>query len=278
MSDKDYVDDPPSKLSGKRKPAAGRRLSPLTTPGKSKLVKVGSHRDLLAMARKLASRLSDDPEFSVMLLINPVLALKQYGIELSPEMQRHVLRTLRHPPKLRLRRESLEAALNEALGEEPKPNDPAWMARLVFVLRKLPPLDLTDAAPTFRPPYNARMIERLQKQRPAATRRYPGKRRIGVQTSVGVAAWTPAVRRLDLDAPAPELPLAQRQPKTLELEQAWYYKDRDPVVRDAVELGEIERRGFPFYSPAGFRDVAAGKRVDAFRAFVKSVRLPGSGS
>lgn len=270
-------------MTGKKNKSAGkssrdalegklRVRAPLKPPVEHDILKVETHRQLLVMARTLSPRLRADPQFSVMLLANPVLALKQYGIELSAEMQRHVLRTLRHPKKLRERREELEHELEAKLGEPPKPNDGKWLAKLVFATRGLKPREIGDAAPAYKPPFNARMIERQQRLRRPATNRYKGVRRSKVQASVGVAAPGPSIRSMDLNAAVPKLPAASREPKTLTLEQAWFYKD-DPVVHNAVELGQIERRAFPFQSPAAFRDLVAGKKVDAFRAFVTSVRV-----
>jgi hypothetical protein len=254
-----------------------REFEPLPVPRANKIVKVETHRQLLAMARTLSARLEEDPQFSVMLLANPVLALKYYGIELNAEMQQHVLNTLRHPPKLRARREKLEKFLAKKLGEPAKPNDSGWMARLVFEVRGLKPRDLKDSVPVYKSPFNTGMIKRLHELRPAATNRYKGVRRSAVKSVVGVAPWSPSVRLMDMDATPPDLPAAHRATKTLTLEQAWFYKD-DPIVKAAVELGQIERRGFPFQMPAGFRDLLAGKKVDAFRAFVRTIRIPGARS
>src|SRR5690606_15830881 len=142
-----------------------RKGDALPLPAAFEPVTVKSHRELVAMARTLAPRIQQNPEFSVMLLANPVLALKQYGIELSKEMQHHVLETLRHPPKLRARRKELEASLESALGERARPNDQAWMARLVFEVRELAPLDTSGAAPAYRSALAAATVERLQRLR-----------------------------------------------------------------------------------------------------------------
>jgi hypothetical protein len=246
--------------------------APLALPAQHDVVKVDTHRQLLLMARTLSARLKSDPEFSVMLLANPVLALKKYGIDLSTEMQRHVLHTLRHPKKLRDRRAELEKALEAELGEAAKPNDSKWLAKLVFVTRDLSPRKIGSAVPTYKPAFNAQMIERQQRLRRPATNRYKGVRRSNVQASVAVSTATSSIRSMDLNAAVPKLPAASRTPKTLSLEEAWFYKD-DPIVHNALELGQIERRAFPFKTPAEFRDLVAGKKVDAFRAFVTSVRV-----
>lgn len=247
-------------------------LKVIKSPLKNGEITVSSERQLLAMARPLAKRLAADPEFSVMLLANPVLALAEYGIQLSPRMRDHVMQALRYPSALRKRQATLEKTLTEQLGEKPKPNDSKWLANLVFETRGLKPLDLAEQAPIYRTTAIDAAIARAQKGRPEATRRYSGARRIQVTARLGVAPPDPAIRRLDLDAPVPKLEPARTVPTGLTIEEAWFYKD-DPVVHDAVELGQIERRGFPFRTPAQFRKIQKGEIVDGFRAFVTRISL-----
>lgn len=224
------------------------------------------------MAKPLQKRIAADPEFSVMLLSNPVLALEKYGIKLTPRLRTHVLHALRHPKALRERRAALEKSLEKRLGKPAKPNDPKWMADYVFKTRKLAP-KLTDcAAPAYRIEDPGGLIAALKADRRPATDRYPEARRITVTSRLGVAPPAPTVRRLDMDAPLPELSPGKTPPAELPLEQAWFYKD-DPVVRDLVELGQIERRAFPFRTPGEFRAIQSGKSVDGFRAFVQAVRV-----
>ncbi len=270
------MDDDPRKQPDKQ-PGRGRRLarpglalSPLPKPRQQPAIKVESERELLLMARDLKARVADDPEFSVLLLANPVLALKAYGIELSPAMADHVLRSLRHPPQLRSRRAELEASLEKTLGEVPRPTDPAWLAKLVFQTRKLAPRDLKGLSPAYGPEIFDKAIARLNEARPAPTSRYPGVRRLQVTQRLAVAPTKPALRRLDLGAPVPASKPANDLPKTLSLEEAWFYKG-DPVVADAVELGQIVRRAIPFRTPDEFRKLQSGELVDVFRAFVRKV-------
>lgn len=248
-------------------------VKPLTPPQLSDRVKVESERQLLAMAKQLKPRLQQDPDFSVLLLANPVLALQHYGFDLSSDLQHHVLQQLRHPPKLRDRRELLEQRLTEALGEPPQPNDPAWMAQLVFDRQGLAAKQIGKREPIYRPPLNADMIAQAQARRPQGRSRYPQERRIRVTQRMGVARPEPTLRRMDLEAPVPSLKPAARAPAKLSLEQAWFYKDDDPLVRDAVELGQIRRRGFPFRTPDEFRKIMAGEKVDGFRKFVTRISL-----
>lgn len=249
-----------------------RIRAPLVRPRQNDDITITTHRELVVMAKTLAKRLGDDPDFSVMLLANPVLALREYGVKLTPELEHHVLTTLRHPPKLRTRREELEASLEKALGEVPKPTDPAWLARLVFEKREIEPREISGQEPVYKPALNAGTIANIRGRLPAATSRYPGIRRIKVVHRMGVAPSRPTLRRIDLDAPLPDLRPAKKPPSELTIEQGWFYKD-DAIVRDAVELGIIIRRGFPFKTPAEFRELAEGKKADAFRTFVRAVGI-----
>jgi hypothetical protein len=245
---------------------------PLIKPDFPEMIEVNNERELLGLARKLEERIAAQPEFSVMLLANPVLALRAYGVKLSPQLEHHVLTSLRHPPKLRARRRDLEASLEKALGEPPRPTEPEWLAGLVHTTRKLPPREIGKLEPAYKPPLSAERIATLRAKRPPATSRYPGVRRLPVKFALGVAPSRPTIRRLDLDAALPRLEPARTAPTALTIEQAWFYKD-DPVVRDAVELGVIIRRGFHFSTPDEFRRTMQGERVDAFRAFVGKVGI-----
>jgi hypothetical protein len=224
------------------------------------------------MAKPLAKRIAEDPQFSVMLLSNPVLALEKYGIKLTPRLRNHVLHALRHPKALRERRAELERTLAERIGKPARPNDPEWLAHQLFEVMRLAPKCTDGAAPAYRIEDPGGLIARLRADRRPATHRYPEARRIAVTARLGVAPPSPAVRRLDLDAPLPELAPAECAPSELPLEEAWFYKD-DPVVRDLVELGQIERRAFPFRTPGEFRAIEKGRKVDGFRAFIRAVRV-----
>ena len=252
-------------------------MLPLEKPQEHSTITVNTERELLAMARQLGKRLAADPQFSVMLLSNPVLALEKYGIKLTDRMRSHVLQALRHPKALRERRAELEHRLEKVLGEDPRPCDPKRLAHYLFGLRKLAPRQTEGLSPAYREEDPGGIVASLRQSRRAATHRYPGVRRIPVQTRLGVAPSPPAIRRLELAAKRPEQKPAERAPAELSLEQAWFYKD-DPVARDIVELGTIERRAFRFRTPGDFRAIAKGDKVDGFRAFVTAVRVdPGKG-
>lgn len=246
------------------------RLSPVKVNSNFDKLIIENHRQLLAAARQISIRLKGDSNFSVMLLANPVLALKEYGIELNKEMQNHVLTALRHPPKLRMRREELEQSLTAELGMIPKPTNEAWMADLVFNVRKQKPKLLKGLTPVYLQQLRAESIKRLQDKRPSGRRRYPNRSKLDTKFTLRVADPKPAIRRLDLTAEVPQTKARKTKPAKLSLEAAWFYKE-DPVVRDAVELGQIMRRGFPFRTPAQFRALADAKTADGFRTFVRKV-------
>jgi hypothetical protein len=256
-----------------RRPATGTRPSPAIAVDVSAYepLKIATHRDLLARQREIAERVAAQPALSVMLLINPVLAFKQLGITMTPEIAHHVLHTIQHPKALRTRREELEAKLKEVLGEPARPTEPAWNAHLLFELRKLHPLEIGERTPVYRPPLGQEESAKLHELRPAGTKRYPQPRLLPPRTRVGSVPWKESLRRIDLDAPAPKLPRAQARPAEVPLEDLWFYKDLDEVVHDALELGVIQRRAFPIHSPDSFREILEGRKSNAFRLWIRSM-------
>lgn len=244
---------------------AGKRALPV--------IEISSHRALAASQRSLAERVAAEPALAIMLTINPVLAFERMGVKLSSEIAHHILHTLQHPKAMRDRRDALEAALLEALGEAAHPTDPTWNAHLLFELRQLPPLAIGHHQPAFLPPIGDELRKGLDALRPAATARYPEPRRLPPRSRIGSVPWSASLRRLDLNAPAPTLTQAKHAPTTVPLEDLWFYKDLDAVVHDALELGVIQRGGFPFHTPDSFRQILEGKKGNAFTYWIKSVRF-----
>jgi len=78
-----------------------------------------------------------------MLLVNPVLALEDAGVEMTPEVKQHIIDALRFPPSLQKRRAELEVELGDelaALGVPYKlPLTQEQRAHLVFHVLKLEP-------------------------------------------------------------------------------------------------------------------------------------------
>lgn len=258
----------PASGSVEATPVAARDAKTALTP-----IKLESHRALAAAQGDIAARVAAEPALAIMLLVNPVLAFERMGIQCSSEVAHHILHTLQHPKAVRDRRDVLEAALQKALGEAAHPTDPAWNAHLLFELRKLKPLAIGDQAPVFLPPIGDALRQGLDALRPAGTQRYPQARRLPRRSRVGSVDWSPSLRRLDLAAPAPKLPAAKTAPKSVPLEDLWFYKDLDPVVHDALELGVLQRGGFPFHTPDSFRQILEGRKANAFTYWIKSVRF-----
>jgi hypothetical protein len=238
-------------------------------------IAIDSHRALAGKQRDIAARVAAQPDLAVMLLINPVLAFERLGVKLSPEVAHHVLHTIQHPKALRTRREALEARLTEALGEPAQPTDAAWNRHLLFDLRKLAPLVIGANVPTYLAPLGQDESKKLHALRPPASQRYPQPRLLPPRNRVGSVPWKESLRRIDLDAPAPKLPVARQAPELVPLEDLWFYKDVDSVVRDALELGVIQRRAFPVHSPDSFRKILEGQKTNPFRSWITSLRFKG---
>jgi hypothetical protein len=280
---KDGGEDPPIPRGLRNRATPAKYPRPASGPGGSPPrpvaaiprdpIAIRDHRALATAQAAIAERINADPDFSVMLLINPVMALDEMGVKLSPQIRSHILHALQHPTALRTRRDELEQKLTSALGEAPRPNDEEWTAHFLFVTRKIKPLAIGDAKPLFKAPLNADIIRNVDKLRPPATKRYPQPRLIAVKSSTGTRPWQEAVRRLDLDAPVPALPPADRAPDKVPLEDLWFYKDLDPVVHDVLELGIVQRSSFPFLSPDRFRKILDGTEQNAFRSWIRAVRF-----
>lgn len=253
---------------------SGASTGPLPQPPALQPVNITTHRELLAAVRVVAARLAASPEFSPMLAVNPVLALERYGITLTPELQDHVLRSIRHPPAVLARRQALEASLTTALEQTPRPHDSAWLASIVFNRFGLTPLQTAGAAPVYLPSPHAVILQRLEAIRPTYVRPASQVHKGGIRSTIAVAPWSEPARSFDLAAPVPALPPAAAAQAALSLEEAWFYKDANPLVRDLVELGAIMRTGLAFQLPDTFRKIAAGETPNGFRTWFRSIRFP----
>lgn len=246
-------------------PAASEDFAPL---------EIATHRALAGKMREIVRRLDARPDLAVMLFINPALVFKDLAVSLAPDLVHHVLHSTQHPPELRRRREELEGSLARELGEPPRPLDPGWVSDLLFRKLRLAPLATAGHEPVYRPPLDPEVIDRLRKLRPQPKARYAGTRRLNKVATVRVAAWRPAVRRMDLDAPLPAIEPAREPPAEVTLEGLYFYKDSHPIARQVLELGIIQRRSFPFHSPDSYRRIRDGEKPNAFRAWIRAVRFP----
>lgn len=237
-----------------------------------KPILIDKHLQLAGNQREIFLRVNNNPELSKLFFINPVLALKELGVTLSPEITDHVLRSVRHPPGLLRRRGELEQKLRERLKEEAQPNNPQWVSGFLFTRLKLAPLDTSQQEPKYLEPLNAEILRHLQAKRPKLRQR-PKDERPSAGTVISVATWRPAARRMDLNAKLPQLKPLKVAPAEVKLEELYFYKDSHPLVRDLLELGIIQRRGFPIQSADSYRKIGRGERRNAFYTWIKSVRF-----
>lgn len=246
------------------------------TPEEYEPIKLTSHKQLISKQAELFRRFNSNPELSTLLFINPVLAFREVGVTMTPEIAHHVLHTIQHPPHMRQQRDTLEASLKEELGEMPQPNDPEWLATILFEKLELTPLKTRGYRPVYKSELSDEVVEKLQAMRPKKRKRPLTKTR-GGGMRLRVRTARPAVRRMDLDAPLPDLERAERPPKTMSLETLYFYKDSHPVARQMLELGIIERRSFPIHSGDSYRRIKSGERQNAFRSWIRAVRFPKDG-
>jgi hypothetical protein len=235
---------------------------------------IDSHRALATQQREIFRRFNQRPDLSRLLLLNPALAFREVGVQLTPALRHHVLHAVEHPPATLRRRRELESSLADALEESPRPLEPEWVSALLFDKLKLEPLAIKGLTPAYREPLNAPFIARLTKLRPPATKnRYPPRRQQGGMR-LQPPPWTPLLQRLDLDAPLPEIKKARRKPAAVSLQELYFYKDSHPLARDVLELGIILARGFPIQSPESYRRIKEGTKRNALHSWIKSVHFP----
>jgi len=235
-------------------------------------LEIDRHISLAANQREIFRRFNQNPDLAKMLLINPVLAFADAGITLTPEIKRHVLETIQHSPRMRLRRSELEGKLREQIGETAQPNNPAWVSSFLFNKLRLTPLDTSGYEPQYVEPLNAEIIKRLQARLPKRRPRPAGKRKL-MGTLISVAPWKPTIRRFDLEAALPKLKASRSTPPEVTLQHLYFYKDSHPLVRDLLELGIIQRRAFPIHTGDSYRQIKDGNKPNAFRSWIKSIRF-----
>ena len=256
--------------------AALPTVSPLVPANKFPSLHLNSRRDLAVNQAEIANRIGGDPARSVLLLINPVLAFKEFGVTVSPQVSNHIMHTLHYLPQVQERHDVLQSSLREALGEEPRPNDPVWLAHTLFHKLDMQPYDTQGQTPSYKTPLDAAAMERLQQLRPQPKLRYPRLRLIPVKSHLSVAPPRPAVRALDLDAPLPALKPAAQPPAAVTLTDLYFYKDSNAVARQLLEFGMTLQLGISFHTPATFRAVRDGSKPNAFRAWITSVKFSGT--
>ena len=111
----------PKKKAGKPKQGKAGNVAKKPSSGKYKSksaperLEINTERDLRANIRAINQRFNADQDLARMLLVNPILALEDAGIQLTPEMKEHVMNALRFPPNVIERRDQLELELYDEL-------------------------------------------------------------------------------------------------------------------------------------------------------------------
>lgn len=241
------------------------------------VIRISTHREFVAARRKIIAALSAKPGLVPLLALNPVLAMREARVELSAEVADHVLRSVQHPPPVRAEREELSASLQDAVGQQPRPNDPAWVASTLFERWKLSPLDTTNAVPVYRNAIPDDALARLQalrrrrdgdiEQRPRLSATKPPSRRAPLVTIPD------SVLRLDLEAPVPRLRRAKSRPNAVALTELWFYRDAHPLVTPLLRLGIIERGALPIFGPDAFRKAMSGERTNQLLRWIRVARF-----
>ncbi len=138
-----------------------------------------THRDLRGSIRAISQRFNDDPDTARMLLVNPLLALEDVGVRLTPELKEHIVDALRFPPNVLERRDQLELELFDdlqALGVSYRvPLTEAQRADLILNVLKLElpiskprgqKIEPQSVQGSIAPQLRSREIRRLAKKHP----------------------------------------------------------------------------------------------------------------
>lgn len=263
------------KSAATKQPVASKQANFESAAIKPEPLTINNHRGLTAHGLEINRRLNANPKLAVLLFLNPVLAMQEAGVKLNKEMSHHILSSLRHRPTMRKRREELEKKLQEALGVIPQPNNSAWLARALFHMLQLQPLNVRGLEPVYKPLLEPEKEARLQARRRKRTNRYKDIPRHNTRSSsFRISTTAPSPRRMDLDAPLPKLKTTEKAPRSVSLESLYFYKESHPLARDLLELAIIQRRGLRLHSRHSIRLVQEGKRGNVFHRWFRKVHLP----
>ncbi len=236
---------------------------------------IDDHRELVTKQKEIFAALNARPGLMELLAVNPVAALQEAGVSLSPDAMNHIFRTLQHTRTSRLRRADLEGKLEAQLGYAPRVSDSAWLRQVLFERLQLAPLETEGATPVYKPVLRPEVLKKLEALRPTlrpVPKSLKTKKPLhGVQFKVQLDV--PTRRRLDLDAPVSALPPAPGPPKEMTIESLYFYKDQHPLVRDILELALLEQQSLPFETPDGYRQVKDGKKRHFAKQWIRQIRL-----
>ena len=236
------------------------------------ILKIHSHRALAAAQQEIARRLEATPEIAQLLLINPVCAFQDVGVEVSSEIASHILHTMQSSADATARRNALIAKLQGDKIAKPRPMDPDWVAKFLFHELHLRPLDTRGATPVYKPTIdpakNAKFLASLPQLNPSPPLQHPDH---GTGFDFGTIAA--GVRHLDLEKPAPALPEADEAPEDVDLATLYFYKDLDPRAHDLLELGILETQTFQIGSADTYRKVKSGEIPNPWGDWITNIKF-----
>lgn len=104
-----------------------------------------TEREMRKNIREISTRLNNNPDLARLVFVNPILAFEDVGVQLSPEMKRHIMDRIRFPPKLKEKIARLEQELKDELAQlhvkAELPLTPERRAELLFKVLQVQPLD-----------------------------------------------------------------------------------------------------------------------------------------
>jgi hypothetical protein len=248
--------------------ATGKKSANSTSP--QPILKIDSHRGLADAQQEIANRLEANQAIAQLLLINPVSAFKDVGVEVSPAIATHILHTLQGSSESAAERKRLTAAIKTGKAGTPKPLDPKWVAKFLFEELKLKPLEADGATPvylpTIDPAKNAAFVATLPQLNTSAPLPHPDH-----GTTFDYSTIPAGVRHLDLNSPAPVLPVATKPPDEVDLTTLYFYKDLDPRANDLLQLGILETQTFQISSADTYRKVKSGEIPNPWGDWISSI-------
>jgi hypothetical protein len=252
-----------------------------TEPASDDILTITTERGLTRYRKQIAARLQTNQAAMSLLVINPVLALREVGVHLSPKVATHVLHAIAYPPAIREQRTRLIDELKAELGSVPHPNNKEWLARTVFGQLGATPLKLGTHAPVYKSSVDPEAVVAIQALLPTRGVTVDGKPQdpehpIYAPPDVPLACQPQTLGQLDMDAAVPDLPVAAKAPKELTLPQLWFYKDTVPLARPLLQLGIVENSGVYIHGPDNFRKIRDGKLPNDLVSWIAAVRVPGS--
>jgi hypothetical protein len=266
------------KLAAKR---AGAKPASRHPPGSDAVLTITTERGLTRYRKQIAARLQANPAAMSLLVINPVMALREVGVELSPKVANHVLHAIAYPPAIREQRTRLIDELRKELGVVPHPSNKEWLARTVFDRLQATPLEIGERTPVYKSSVDTSAVRAIQALLPTRGVTVDGKPQdpqhpIYAAPDVPLACQPQTLNQLDLDATVPDLPVAKKAPAELTLPQLWFYKDSVPLAKPLLQLGIVENSGVYIHGPDNFRLIRDGDLPNDLVSWISGVRIPGT--